>query len=100
MIVSSIVKQSLLFLIFFFLLIFSSALFIADAGKSGRNQKAIDAYKQAIRIKPYHVKAHYNLGLTYFDLNNRGGVFEEYEILVTLDEKLASGLLILYNKLR
>jgi tetratricopeptide (TPR) repeat protein len=34
----------------------------------GRRADAIDAYKQAIRIKPDYAQAHYNLGLAYGNL--------------------------------
>jgi tetratricopeptide (TPR) repeat protein len=34
--------------------------------KSGRHQEAIEAYKQAISIKPDYVDAHYSLGVVYY----------------------------------
>lgn len=34
--------------------------------KAGRVEEAIEAYKQAIRIKPDHFDAHSNLGQLYF----------------------------------
>ena len=38
---------------------------VLPIGKSGMHKEAIEAYKQAIRIKPDIANAHYNLGTAY-----------------------------------
>ena len=57
-----------------------------------RYQEALEAEKQAIRLKPDDVKAHYNLGVAYWSLGDRGAALEEYRILKDLDPSLAGGL--------
>jgi len=58
----------------------------------GKYQEAVESLKQAIRIDPDHVKAHYNLGLAYIILIDRGSALEQYTILKTLDTELANKL--------
>ncbi|MEN8264054.1 MAG: trypsin-like peptidase domain-containing protein [Nitrospirota bacterium] len=41
-------------------------------GEAGMHKEAIDAFKQAIKIKPDDVDAHYNLGVTYDQLGIQG----------------------------
>ena len=60
------------------------------------NKEATEAYKQAIRINPDDALAHYNLGLAYLFLNNRGSALEQYKILKNLDSELANQL---FNKI-
>ena len=55
-------------------------------------QKAIESYKQAIRIDPDHRNAHYNLGLAYLSLNDRDSALEQYKILKKLDTEKANKL--------
>ena len=65
----------------------------------GRHQDAIEAYKQAIRIKPDLAGAHYNLGLVYLlIIGDKGSALEEYKILKTLDAELANKLFNLIYK--
>jgi clan AA aspartic protease (TIGR02281 family) len=45
-----------------------------------------------LNINPNLAEAHYNLGITYLALHNKRAAIKEYEILKTLNEKLA-GLL-------
>jgi tetratricopeptide (TPR) repeat protein len=52
----------------------------------------VDAFKQAIRLKPDDAKAHYGLGLAYFLLGDRGAALEEYRILKDMDADLAGEL--------
>ena len=50
------------------------------------------SYKQAIRIDPDDVDAHYNLGLVYVLLNDRGSALEQYKILNSFDSELTNEL--------
>jgi lipoprotein NlpI len=43
-----------------------------------------------LRIDPDYAKAHNNLGLAYFLLNDRSSALEEYKILKELDTELAN----------
>jgi hypothetical protein len=61
-------------------------------GNLGRYHEAIEACKQAVRIKPYYAKAHYFLGLTYIETDDKSSAFEEYQILKTLDTEQANKL--------
>ena len=56
---------------------------------NGNYQKAIEAYKQAIKIKPDYALAHYSLGKAYLVTGDKGSALEEYNILKTLDADLA-----------
>jgi S1-C subfamily serine protease len=66
--------------------------------KLGMHREATDAYKQAIRIKPDFVETHYNLGISYLILNDRGSAVDEYKILKTLDSERANKLFNLIYK--
>lgn len=60
---------------------------------SERNyEKALEAFKEAIRLKPDFASAHLNLGLTYLDLGNKAAALEEYKILQNLDPERAKRL--------
>jgi tetratricopeptide (TPR) repeat protein len=50
----------------------------------------VEAYKQAIRIKPDKAKAHYGLGGIYFLAGDKGSALDEYKILKTLDAEMAT----------
>ena len=52
----------------------------------------IESYKQAIRIGPDEADAHYNLGIAYLSLNDRGSAMEQYKILKKLDTEMANEL--------
>lgn len=67
-------------------------------GKLGRYQEEIEAYKQAIRIKPDYAEAHCNLGVTYLMLGDQGSASDEYKILKDLDSDLANKLLMVRQK--
>jgi len=61
-------------------------------------KEAIESYKQAIRIKPDYAKAHYNLGVTYLVIGDKGSALDEYKILKTLDAEQANKLFNLIYK--
>ena len=67
-------------------------------GNLGRYQDAIEAYKQAIRIKPDYAEAHYNLGIAYLVTGDKDSALEEYKILKTLDAEKANELFKLISK--
>jgi tetratricopeptide (TPR) repeat protein len=54
--------------------------------------EAIEALKQAIRIKPDLADAHFSLGVTYAALNDKGSALKQYKILKSLDSELANKL--------
>ena len=56
------------------------------------------SFKQAIKINPDFADAHYNLGLAYLLLNDRGSALEQYKILKSLDSELANELFNLIYK--
>jgi Flp pilus assembly protein TadD len=55
----------------------------------GRYAEAIDAYKQAVKIKPDFAEARLCLGLTYLLSGDKNSALKEYEILKTLNAKMA-----------
>jgi len=67
-------------------------------GKLGRHQEAIDAFKQAVRIKPDDAEAHRNLGVAYLEMGDKNSALAEYNILKSLNSKLANDLLNQINK--
>jgi tetratricopeptide (TPR) repeat protein len=64
----------------------------------GRYQDAIEPYKQAIRIQPDFVLAHYNLGVAYSVASDKNSALEEYKILKTMDAEKANELFKLISK--
>jgi tetratricopeptide (TPR) repeat protein len=58
----------------------------------GKWKKAIESYKQVIRIDPDFALAHHNLGLASLALNDRDSALEQYEILKNLDTEMANKL--------
>jgi len=54
--------------------------------------KAIEAYKQVIRIYPDYAIAHYSLGVAYLLIRDRNSAINEYIILKELDIDLADKL--------
>lgn len=61
--------------------------------EAGRNQEAIEALKNAIRIEPNHAEAHYALGLAYLTVGDRGSALAEHKRLKELDPHLADELM-------
>jgi len=54
-------------------------------GKLKSYAKAIEAFKQAIRINPDDAKAHYNLGCAYYDLGLYREAIEAYKQAIRID---------------
>jgi len=54
--------------------------------KLGRHQEAVKAFKQTIFLKPDFADAHYNLGIIFLFLHNKGSALEEYKILKDLNQ--------------
>ena len=55
-------------------------------------ERKIEELKQAIRINPDHINAHYNLGLAYNLSNDKDSALEQCEILKSLDLEMANKL--------
>jgi tetratricopeptide (TPR) repeat protein len=60
--------------------------------KAGRMEEGISAYKQALSLDPLHSQARYHLAKTYLEMGNKDLALEKYEILMILNEELASEL--------
>jgi tetratricopeptide (TPR) repeat protein len=58
----------------------------------GNYTKAIEAYKQAIRINPDNVYSHLGLGLAYLLIGDKNSALNEYKILKELDIDKANQL--------
>ena len=61
-------------------------------GDKGMYIEAVEAYKQAIEMKPYYTEAHYNLALSYLMLEDKDSLTEEYKILRNIDSQKADNL--------
>ena len=60
--------------------------------RKGRNKEARDAFTKAIFLLPNMAKAHYGLGKVYQELGQQDAVLGEYNLLKTLDSRLAKQL--------
>ena len=58
-------------------------------GKSGKYQEAVDAYKQAIRIKPDFTAAYYNLGHAYRKLGKNQEALGAFKQAIRIRPDLA-----------
>ncbi|HXG34209.1 MAG TPA: tetratricopeptide repeat protein [Bryobacteraceae bacterium] len=63
--------------------------------KLGRPEERVNAYRQAIAVKPDFAEAHYSLGVVYALANRRSDAVEEQKILEKLDADLAAQLAML-----
>ena len=71
-------------------------------GELGTYTKAVEAFKQAIRIDPGEAKAHYNLGLAHYRLGLYKDAIEAYRQAIRIDPDYALthyNLGIVYRKL-
>jgi tetratricopeptide (TPR) repeat protein len=60
--------------------------------------EAIDAYKQAIKIKPDLAEAYYNLGLAYLAIGDKNSALAQYNILKSMNSQFADNLFREINK--
>jgi len=58
-----------------------------------RYTEAIEAYREAIKIKPDYALAYYNLGFAYLDAGDKESAMLQYNILKSQDVELAAKLL-------
>jgi len=59
---------------------------------AGRYSEAIESYKEVIKLRPKLAQAYYNLGLTYYAINDKPSAMAQYDILKDLDAELAKQL--------
>jgi tetratricopeptide (TPR) repeat protein len=59
---------------------------------------AINSYKEGVRLEPNNAEAHYNLGMSYYSLNNRNAALEHYRILQRIDPDRATKLFNAINR--
>jgi tetratricopeptide (TPR) repeat protein len=64
-------------------------------GRLRQTQRAVEAYREAIRLNPNHADAWFNPGIEYAIPGNRAKVMEVYEQLKPLDSDAAS---VFFNK--
>lgn len=60
--------------------------------KAGDNQKALDAYRRALDLRPDYKFAHAYVGRLYIAMDNRAMAMRHYEILRRLDAAMAEEL--------
>jgi tetratricopeptide (TPR) repeat protein len=65
-------------------------------GKLGQPFDEVKAYKEAIRVEPDYVSAHFNLGTALLQKGDKTGALDEYKILKNLDKETADKL---FNKI-
>ena len=57
-----------------------------------RWQDSVSANISALEIDPQHSRSHYQLGMTYLKLDDKGSAFDEYKVLKKQDKNLANTL--------
>jgi cytochrome c-type biogenesis protein CcmH/NrfG len=55
--------------------------------------EAIDAYQQAVRLRPDQPEAYYNLGLVYLEIGDRESALAQSRLLEPIDPALNKKLL-------
>ena len=55
---------------------------------AGRFNEAIQAYKQAARLRPDQPDAYYNLGLAYLEIGDRESAIAQSRLLEAIDVEL------------
>jgi tetratricopeptide (TPR) repeat protein len=63
----------------------------------GNYEAAIDCYDIVLRLEPDRIDVHYGLGKTYHKSGNKELAMHQYEILKSMDEKMAEDLLEFIN---
>ncbi len=61
----------------------------AKRGETAHYQEAVDAYKQAIRLKPDCAEAHYSLGVAYSKLDRWQGALDAFKQAIRLEPDYA-----------
>jgi tetratricopeptide (TPR) repeat protein/protein involved in polysaccharide export with SLBB domain len=56
-------------------------------GRAGRYRESVEAFKQAINLKPDYIDAYYGLGHAYSDLGRSKEAISAYEKILELDSK-------------
>jgi len=59
---------------------------------AGRYSEEIESYKEVIKLRPNLPQAYFNLGLTYYAINDKTAAMAQYEALKGLDAELAKQL--------
>ena len=67
-------------------------------GRLGHYQESIQAFQQAIQIKPDFIDAHSGLGFSYLKAGDKDSALKQYEILKSIDPQKANTLLNFINK--
>jgi tetratricopeptide (TPR) repeat protein len=67
-------------------------------GNLNRWQEAIEAFRQAVKFRPDLAEAHYNLGNAYLAIGDKNSALAEYNILKSLNSRLADNLFNRINK--
>jgi thioredoxin-like negative regulator of GroEL len=65
---------------------------LAPTAQIASHAGELEDAKEEVRNNPDDADAHYNLGLTYIILKDRGFAMEQYKILKKLDTELANKL--------
>ncbi len=58
--------------------------------KAGNRERAIEGFKQTVRINPKDCDAHYNLGVTFFAASEFGKALDAFRMAIGVNSKLAS----------
>jgi tetratricopeptide (TPR) repeat protein len=66
--------------------------------RARKNQEALTALKQAVKLNPDNAQAHYSIGLVFASLNDKDGVTRAFAALKRLDPKLAEQFFNAINK--
>ena len=66
--------------------------------KLGKYKEAIEADKEAVRLKPDSAKPHYNLAISYLAVKEKAPAIQEYRTLKQLDPEMAGKLYTLIYK--
>jgi len=74
------------------ILIISFVFLLAPTAQIASHAGELEDAKEEVRNNPDDADAHYNLGLTYIILKDRGFAMEQYKILKKLDTELANKL--------
>ena len=57
-----------------------------------RWQDSVSSNISALELDPEHSRSHFQLGMTYLKMDDKGSAFDEYKVLKTQDKNLANTL--------